>query len=430
MPLEITHYSFLNITVFVLLVAVAAQLIQEKVKFPASISAVIAGLAMKSLGFTSVIGSDYAFDQITLILLPILLTLDVLHLHWSYIKKHALSLFYAAGVSVIIAIGIGVLISHYMLPGYELSLAAVVMLMCMVTATDPCSVSAIFSTQKVPKDLKVLAEGESCFNDATVLVIFSLALFIENSIEPVSLVSMGTKAFMVVFGAIFIGTMIGGVGLLLMKLTRNALIETLILLTAAFVSFAVTEHFHFSGILAIIVSVMLTNTVVLNRIKADEIALEHDAENIRAFIDKKNHESLQQFLQFLGIIAVTIMFLSLADVVLFESLLNYWKEILSVFVASTVIRVVVFAKFGLVSNVVKRMQDIPISWYKVLVFGGVKGCLSLIMLHFIPDTATYKQTFEAIVVGVILLTTFIYPIFLIGTLRWYGDKMDLQSTTE
>jgi CPA1 family monovalent cation:H+ antiporter len=427
MPIEITHYSFLNITVFVLLVAVAAQLLQEKIKFPASISAVIAGLTMKALGFTSVIGSDYAFDQITLILLPILLTLDVLHLHWSYIKKHALSLFYAAGISVIIAIGIGVLISHYMLPGYELSLAAVTMLMCMVTATDPCSVSAIFSTQKVPKDLKVLAEGESCFNDATVLVIFSLALFVENAAEPVSVASMSAKAFMVIFGAIFIGGIIGGVGLLLMKLTRNALTETLILLTTAFVSFAITEHFHFSGILAIIVSVMLTNTVILKRIKDDEVALENDSKNIRAFIDKKNHESLQQFIQFLGVISVTIMFLSLADVVMFDTLLKYWKEILSVFVASTVIRAVVLAKFGLVSNAIGRMQNISISWYKVLVFGGVKGCLSLIMLHFIPDTATYKQTFEAIVVGVILLTTFIYPIFLIGTLRWYGDNIDIKS---
>ena len=72
----------LNIAVFVLLVAVVTQLIQDKVKIPASISAVIVGLIMKSIGLAGVITTHYQFDQIIFILLPILLTLDVLHLHW------------------------------------------------------------------------------------------------------------------------------------------------------------------------------------------------------------------------------------------------------------------------------------------------------------------------------------------------------------
>ena len=58
-----------------------------------------------------------------------------------------------------------------------------------------------------------------------------------------------------------------------------------------------------------------------------------------------------------------------------------------------------------------------------MVFGGVKGCLSLIMLHLIPDSKEYKETFEAIVIGVILLTTFVYPLFLVGTLKWYGERV-------
>ena len=147
------RYLMLNVAVFVLLVAVFTQLIQDKVKLPASVSTVVVGLMMKYAGFVGVITSHYQFDQIIFILLPILLTLDILHLHWSYVKKHAWSLFFAAGVSVALAVGAGVAISEYMLPDYNLSIAAIVMLMCMVTATDPCSVSAIFSTQKVPKDL-------------------------------------------------------------------------------------------------------------------------------------------------------------------------------------------------------------------------------------------------------------------------------------
>ncbi len=414
----------LNVAVFVLIVAVIGQLLQEKIKFPLSITAVTLGLVAKAVGFGGVITSGYVFDQIILILLPILLTLDVLHLHWSYIKRHAWSLFYAAGVSVALAIGVGVLISNVMLPDYELSLSAVVLLMCMVTATDPCSVSAIFSTQKVPKDLKVLAEGESCFNDATALIIFSLALYVETSTSPVSVVDMGIKATLVVIGAIVIGGIVGLLGLFLLKLTRNALIETNILLLTAFASFAITEYFHFSGILAIIVSVMLANTIVLKRIDDDEKALGENENNRVAIIDKSNHEAMQKFIQLFGVVGVTVMFLTLADIVRFESISKYWKEILSVFVASTLIRAVVFAKFSLISNRVSKMHNISMPWYKVLVFGGVKGCLSLIMLHFIPDEKAYKGLFEAIVIGVILLTTFVYPIFLVGTIKFYGEGMN------
>lgn len=132
---------------------------------------------------------------------------------------------------------------------------------------------------------------------------------------------------------------------------------------------------------------------------------------------------MQTFIQFLGVIAVTVMFLSLGDIVDFSAIAYYWKEILSVFLASTLIRAFVMFLFGLVSNQVRKMQNIPFSWYKVMVFGGVKGCLSLIMLHLIPDSKEYKETFEAIVIGVILLTTFVYPLFLVGTLKWYGERV-------
>ena len=413
----------LDIAAIVLFVTVIAQLIQERFRVPASITVVLIGLGVKLLGFGGIIASDYVFDQIILVLLPILLTVDVLHLHWKDIKRHAASLFYAAGISVALAILAGLLVVNMMLPGYELSVASIVILMCMVTATDPCSVSAIFSTQKVPKDLKIIAEGESCFNDATALVIFSLALVVEKSTTDISILEMSKIASSVVFGAIAIGTLVGFLGLVLMKLTKNAYIETSIMLLSAFSSFAIAEHFHFSGILAIIVSVMLANTVVLSRITRDEEIIDSGQAKKSVYVDKANHESLYKFIQLLAMFGVTIMFLTLADSVSFESLIKYWKEILSVFVISTIIRIIVFAKFALVSNMFSKMQSISFSWYKILVFGGVKGCLSLIMLHLIPDSMTYKPLFEAIVMGVILLTTFIYPIIMVSVIKVYGDKL-------
>ena len=71
-----TDYSLLNIATFVVIVAIFSQLAQDKLKLPASISALSVGLLLKVLSVGGVIQTDYLFDQMTLILLPILLTLD------------------------------------------------------------------------------------------------------------------------------------------------------------------------------------------------------------------------------------------------------------------------------------------------------------------------------------------------------------------
>ena len=61
------------------------------------------------------------------------------------------------------------LINDYVLINYPLSIAAVTLLFCMLAATDPVTVSSVFSKFKVPHRLKILTEGESLFNDAAAL---------------------------------------------------------------------------------------------------------------------------------------------------------------------------------------------------------------------------------------------------------------------
>ena len=106
------------------------------------------------------------------------------------------------------------------------------------------------------------------------------------------------------------------------------------------------------------------------------------------------------------------------------NIIKYWKEVLYVFAASTVVRMVMMMKFGFLSNVTNKMQNISIHWYKILVFGGVKGGLSILMLHLMPKGFEHKEMFEAIVIGVILLSTFIYPLMLTLTMKIYQRKFE------
>jgi CPA1 family monovalent cation:H+ antiporter len=417
----------LEIGIFVLLVAFVSQLIQEKLKIAASITAITVGLVMNVMGLGGIISGDKMFDQILLLLLPSLLLMDILHLKLKDLKKHALSLFYVAGVSVLLSVGAGVLMNSFIFPDYNISIPAIVMLFCMVSATDPVAVSAVFSNYKIPHDLKVLCEGESLFNDATNLVFFSLGLmFITAAVEPTAL-EMSFKAFKIIFLALLIGGVFGALGLWLLSLTTNKNTETAIILFTAFGSFYAAEYFHYSGIIAVITSVLIANHIITSRIEKYEEQDELESnpeEKRRLFVSKSNQESIFSNVQFIAMLGVTVLFLSMGDIVNFSNIIKYWKEVLYVFVASSVIRVVMMMKFSALSNVTHKMQNISFHWYLILVFAGVKGGLSILMLHLMPSTFIHTEMFEAIVIGVILLSTFVYPSMLTLTMNIHKSKFE------
>lgn len=418
----------IEVGLFVLAVASVSNLLQEKLKIPASMTCVAIALLAKVSGIGGIVTDNEMFDSIILLLLPLLLAVDVLHLKLEDVKKHALSLTYVAGVSVGLSVAAGILINSLILPGYDISIPALVMLFCMVSATDPVAVGAVFGNYKVPHNLKVLAEGESLFNDATALVIFSIALMVINTPGDLSGLSIAWKSFQIIFFAIVIGGAVGFIGLMLISITRNTTTETCMILGVAFASFYVAEHWHFSGILAEITGLLIANHVITKRIEDDEKKGRDTEANPKKsrpiLVSKLNQQRILGNIHFAAFIGIVILFLSIGDVVNFANLILYWKEVLSVFAASTVIRMVMMLKFSVISNATNKMQNISLHWYKILVFAGVKGGLSILMLHLMPTDFEHKDLFEAIVVGVILLTTFLYPVMLTLTMKWHNHKFD------
>jgi len=106
-----------------------------------------------------------------------------------------------------------------------------------------------------------------------------------------------------------------------------------------------------------------------------------------------------------GHFANAFLFILMAKLVDFQKLLYYWKEILVVFLLTTVIRFVVI-------NVGIKLFKKPFRWGIVLSLAGTKGGLSIIMVHALPDDFIYRQMFESIVVGIVLLSTFVYTVIL------------------
>ena len=406
MSMVITFIELMGLVVF-------ASILQKNFKIPSPITLMTTVFGAMALDLNLFKLDSEEFDTLVFLTLPLLIATDALKLKWEDLKTHGFSLFWVAFVSVLLAIGIGVFINDYILVDYTLSIAAVVLLFCMVSATDPITVSAIFANFKVPHKLKVLTEGESLFNDATALIVFSIALVALNKPDEVNLQFIGMKSAMVVFGAIAIGLVLGYLTTLILHLSEDAFVEATIIILSAYIAYFVSEHYHFSGILAIIVDVVIANKVIQKILKNEKEEIKKGSSKLLyKMTSKSNQSTIVNSIDFVAMFASASLFVSIAAIVDIDSLIHYKYEIVAIFLATTLIRALMMMKFAFVSNSTKHMHYIQKHWWAVLTFSGSKGALSILMVHMLPNTFEYKSLFETIIIGNILLSTFIYAFIL------------------
>ncbi len=418
----------MNILLIELLgLAIFAHILQANYKIPSPVTLIASVLLIKFVGYDFFQIDSHSFDNLVLVTLPLLIAADAMKLHWSDLKKHAFSLFWVSVIVVVLSVGAGALLNKYILFDHSLSLAAIVLLFCMVSATDPITVGAVFSNFKIPHELKVITEGESLFNDATALIIFSFALIALDPATEVGATSVAVKSVAVIGGALLVGLLCGWACVLALRLSNIALVEASILLFFAYVSYSVAEHFHFAGILSVIICLVLANKKIQDILAKDESQISNAQGGSFAFLNnaittKANHEAIITSIEFACMIASTALFVSVAVIVDFAQVQLYWREILAVFAASTIIRAVLMTKFALLSHRVDFMHSIKTHWLGVLTFAGSKGALSVLMVHLIPNSFVHKKMFETIVIGNIVLSTCVYATILYIIMIAHKDR--------
>lgn len=437
---------------------VIALILQEKIKVPLPITLIGIVLLLAHFNIYPIDINAERFDHLLLLLLPLMLIGDVMQLETDELKKNWLSILGTAGIAVVLSVLVGVLLQDIMLPNYALSLPAMVALMAMVVATDPVTVASVFNSTKVPHKLKFIAESESLFNDATAFAIFSIAITLMH--QPLGLQEIAWSFTLSVGGALITGLVVGLIGIYLLKLSDNPITETGILLMIAYSAFLISEHFHFAGIFAIVVSMVLANALITSRDKLAEatanephhesqleqrlqhhkhshepLAKQPQTNRLNTFKQylslnhlTATHQNRQEIIGFIGFSALfanVILFVSISEIINLSLLQTYWKEIISVFVVSTLIRALVLGQFAWVSNRSEKMQSISVDWWAILIFAGVKGGLSILMVHMLPNNFEYKELFEAIVVGNIMLSIFIYAPAMMFIIKLRKHKLNL-----
>jgi len=423
----------LVLVTFLLLIILISRITEEMTKIPSTLSVIVYAFAV-SLFFPELFSIDaHEFDEILYLMLPVILLPDILNISIKELKNHAKEIFYLAVVAVVASIAIATFITPYLLPDYSFSIGMLVALFAMLMATDAITVASIMSKFKLPERLKIYAESESLFNDVTALIIFYFIALPLITGGEVTLLSVNYILLKVLILSTVIGVCVAYVGFLSIKVLKNPFDQFVIIYLVVIVSFLLAEHFHIAGILSIVASALTFKYLVQRETKAEDKHREK-VQNIKnqdsiieliksvPAITKREFREYKKEAIFIGIFANAIVFVIIANIIDLSLLFTYLKEILIVFAITSVIR------FMAVSSLILVIK-LPFRWAKALTLSGAKGALAIIMVHSIPQSFIYKDMFEAIVIGNVLISTFLYTFLLMFHIKFNKEKyaQDMQA---
>jgi len=383
---SMNFHEAIGIVLGMLIVAMTVALLVRRWRLPYTVVLVIAGLIIalsRRVPGLTLSPEDYkavCYD----LLLPALLFEAALNFKWEFFVRNWRPIFTLALPGTLVSIGLVGLLVHHLL---GVPLLQSLLLGAIISPTDPLSVLAIFRQLGVSRRLSVLIEGESLFNDAVGLVIFTILLKASGPGGGVNILDGVATFFFVSVG----GAIVGGVfGLVASRLTRHVddhLIEVTLSTVLAYGAFLAAEAVniggqHFSGIIAVVVAGLCMGNY------GEETGM--SATTVVA---------LHNFWEYAGFVVNSIVFLLIGTELAQVSGVPDWPTMIGyallVYLIMTAARAVVAYGGGHVIS--KLMQPLPLRWRHVLVWGGLKGALSMVMVLSVPTAARQWQGFDFLI---------------------------------
>ena len=373
-----------------LLAALLVEPLAKRLRLPFSLALVFVGFIGSELYVA--LGGDtglrwYHFTELILhVFLPVLVFESAFHLNARELFKHLIPILYLAVPLLVVATFVtGALI--YLGIHHPTGFPWLVALLtgALLSATDPVAVVGLFKELGAPRRLHILLEGESLFNDATAIVLFTLLLTLATM--PAEAVSMSgaIAAFVRVFlGGIGAGIVVGAVGIALLRLFTASIACAIITVATAVFSVYVAEHvFHFSGVMAVLASGLMMGES--NR--------------------RRNKDEFTSTLwEFNAYIANALIFLLVGVTITVQMFTSQWLAMVIGIGAVLATRMLIV--YALLTPVqwLPGIAPIPLQHRTVMLWGGLRGAVTLALALSLPLELDAWFTVQSIAYGVVLFT--------------------------
>jgi CPA1 family monovalent cation:H+ antiporter len=398
-----TPGSGIEFLIWMLLAASVIALAAARLRIPYTVALVLGGLALGSFHVPILYdlfghSPDWLTPKVSLVIfLPALLFEGSLKIQFRQLRESLAPICLLATVGVLAATLIAGFALHW-----ELGIPILVALVfgAIVAATDPISVLSIFRDMAVNKRLTITVEGESLFNDGTSVVLYGILI---GAVTNAQLsVLTGIRNFAVeVAGGVAVGA---GLGYIFSRLTQridDAEIEITLTTILAYGSYLLAQSLHLSGVIATVSAGLMIGNF-----------------GMRTGMSWRTRIALWSFWEYASFLINSILFLLIGLQVHVGSLLHMWRAVILSIAAVLVARVLTV--YGLVPLSNLFSPKIPLRWQHVMVWGGMRGALSLALALSVGGSFPYRDQLLSLTFGVVAFTIVVQGITIKPLIRLLG----------
>lgn len=399
-----SHNLFLTTEIDILvllLVACLAAIAFKSVNFPYTVGLVIVGLILSSLASNfevlEIVNTFKLSEELILfIFVPPLIFESALNMDSRLLLRNLTPVLVLAIPGLLISTAIVGTALAWLTP---LSLGQALLFGSLISATDPVAVIALFKELGAPKQLTVLVEGESLFNDATAIVTFNIILTaIAAGQVGEDALNQGIISFIISFvGGITVGAVFGYLMRWTMNLAQNnSLVLATISTITAYAAFLIAEEiFQVSPVMAVVSTGLVIGWYKANRLDAEE------------------RKYLGEFWEYTAFFANSLIFLlvgiTASSFEFFEQLSETQSllTILGITIVTVLVTraIVIFTLVPLVNFF--RESKIPFSYQLVSYWGGLRGAVCLALALSIDPQFPNRDLIVILTLGIALFTLLI-----------------------
>lgn len=319
------------------------------------------------------------------IMLGFLLFSGSLHVNFNHLRNQgiAVAVFALLGTALSTFLFAFIIYGVFILFNLQVDLIYCLLFGALISPTDPIAVLGIIKKTNVPKEISIIIEGESLFNDGIGVVFFLTILNIIN-LGPQNLSVMQTTSLFLreVLGGIALGLLLGFIVIYFIKKINDY--KTIVLISLALVMLCahIAKFFHVSGPLAVIIIGLMFGT------KSQDMMNE---------TTKDYHHKFWELID--DLLNVILFVLVGLQIVLLPFLLKYF---LIGIIAIVVLLLCRYTSLRIPMLFLKNKKLFNTKSAIIMTWGGLRGGLSIALTLSLPDSV-YKE--------VIVSITFIIVVF-------------------
>ncbi len=342
-----------NFTQFftLILAAFAVSLVSRRLRFPYAISLVVTGLIIGIPRLMPRVHLDP--DILMTVFLPPLLFESALNLHLDLLKKDWMpitlyTLLGTAASTLIVGMGFSALMHVPYAQGMVFG--------ALISTTDPISVIAVFRRLGAGKRLTLLIEAESLFNDAAAVVVFTVVVGLALGGQA-NWGMAGLNFMRLALGGVLLGATLGALASRLHYELDDHLIEITLTTVVAYGSYLAADRLHVSGVMAVVASGVTLGSM-----------------GMQTSMSPGTRLAVAAFWEYAAFVVNSIVFLLIGIEVAYIHWLH-WLPLAAICAALVLCgRSAIYPISWLVNRLGGR---IPLRWQHVMVWGGLRGALSM-----------------------------------------------------